>query len=101
MKLQNTHSEYRVWPGLQTTEGRTLGLGPGETGDVAVDEAPADPWLKPAKGVKSAGGRNPSGKGGQAASELPLSPQTPSSGDAPPDDPTIEPAEAEASGKES
>lgn len=106
MELQNTSSERRVWSSLQTMRGRTLGLDPGEVADVAVDEAPDDPWLKPAKGAKAAGGRNPRGRGGKAASGQQDVPggtsdvdPTSGSGDPSPDPGNDEPA-ADADGKE-
>lgn len=51
-KLQNTDSYPRFWPWLQTKDGATLALGPGETADVDVpaDQAEAlagDPYLRP------------------------------------------------------
>ena len=101
MLLKNTSGEYRVWTGLQDAEtGRTLGLAPGEVADVAVDEIPADPWLRPAKGGKTARGRSTQAKGGDAASGPEGGPETASGGDEPPETPDSEPAEADASGKE-
>jgi hypothetical protein len=106
MELQNTHSEYRVWTGLQTTEGRTLALDPGEVGDVAVSKAPNDPWLKPVGAPsrqKGSGKGKPQGRAAHARSgpqDVSGSVTETSGGDSPPDEPTNEPAEADASGKE-
>lgn len=103
MELQNTSSERRHWTSLQTADGHTLVLDPGEVGDVAVDEAPDDPWLKPAKGAKAARGRNPRPGGAKAGSgqeNVPEGASETSGGASPPDQPTNEPAEADASGKE-
>lgn len=47
MKHENIDTHSRVWPGLQTVDGRTLELAPGEIGDVATDEPIDDPYLKP------------------------------------------------------
>lgn len=100
MELQNTSSERRHWTSLQTADGRTLVLDPGEVGDVAVDKAPADPWLRPARGGGAAKGKNPSGKAGNSRTGQQNVPESPSSGGSPPEPPTDEPAEADASGKE-
>lgn len=96
MELQNTSSERRHWTSLQTADGRTLVLDPGEVGDVAVDEAPDDPWLKPAKGVRGAKGRNPRPGGAKAGSGPEDVPEGTSktSGEGSPPNPPIEPEPA-------
>ena len=100
MLLENTYSGYRIWTDLQTVGGQTLRLGPGEIGDVAVDEIPVDPYLRPVGAAKSGRRRKATGEPVEAVSGLGAGPQTPSGGDDPPDKPTNEPAEADASGKE-
>lgn len=101
MELQNTDAETRIWPNLQTTDGTTLELGPGEVGDVAVDEAPDDPFLRPVQAtLRAKRGKAPTGAG-KAASGADDAPDTPSEPDAPKTpDTSSEPAEADASGKE-
>ena len=48
VKHENTDVHSRVWPSLQTTDGHTLHLAPGETGDIAVREPILDdPYLRP------------------------------------------------------
>lgn len=104
MDLMNTDVETRVWPSLQTTDGRTLELASGEIADVAVTEAPDDPFLRPVDARGRLKGGRPQGKGSQATSgpqDGPESALTTSGGDFPPVESTHEPAEAEASGKES
>lgn len=51
MKYVNTDWQSRVWLHLQTPDGQTLELAPGETVELA--DRIEDPYLKPAKPAKT------------------------------------------------
>lgn len=104
MELQNIDVETRVWPWLQTVEGTTLELAPGEIADVAVSEPPDDPFLRPVAATGKAKGRTTRAKGGKAASGPQNAPRgvsdvDPTAGSSDPSG-NDEPDEADASGKE-
>ncbi len=44
--VENISGERRVWPNIQTAEGPSLELDPGETAEVDVPEGFRDPHLK-------------------------------------------------------
>jgi len=51
--VENVSDHRRVWPALQTPEGTTLELAPGETAEVALPEDFEDPYLKVLSAAKA------------------------------------------------